>query len=391
MNDKHRIWFFLALATTSVYRQFTVLLVPPQHEQDVAILPILDLEDRPKQQLTPHYEVEIKVTTSNTNPIVTIASNTSTSLLGCDDMHHIRIIHKVAEGKQKIVYKVQLPTGEMALAKRCRSLECIRRRLLQTESHILRNLQGQYGPSNTIRFYGECDSTLGDNDDEAKLNRTHLRKVVATNFSQGYTSVLEFGTPLLPGFGPLTGTKKFLQCFARYFTEADLEGFRTVARQYAAGYTSYYYNTSTKQQEQKPKHVRLLLGEPGHTTDNKYPQNYIISKAGLRHADLDMVIRCEAGKTFDNEKYNCTYQTVLDHNCRILQGLVGKTKELNCSKVDGHDGKEETSINQRTTTPSEDNNMNAILVLSKCLARLGPNFKPKKAKKKTKKYSKANP
>lgn len=228
-------------------------------------------------------------------------------LLGCNDIQNIEIIRELGIGKAKVTYEVKLPSGESALAKRCIHDNCLRQGLLTGEFRHLKTLQDQYGKENTIGVYGKCDAPYAEGGIDLqkgtrtsrKRNSRHLR-IVASDFTEGYTAFFEMGVPLLTKW---RDGVKFRKCFASYFTDADVDSFRVIARQYA-GYPG----------------SPIMLGQPGYFSDNIWAEQYIIAKAGARHADLDMLFPCE----------ECTYEEALAHNCIIVQDVVFH-KQMNCS------------------------------------------------------------
>lgn len=228
-------------------------------------------------------------------------------LLGCNDIQNIEIIRELGKGKAKVTYEVKLPSGESALAKRCIHDNCLRQGLLTGEFRHLKKLQDQYGKENTISVYGMCDAPYAEGGIDLqkgtrtsrKRNSRHLR-IIASDFTEGYTAFFEMGVPLLTKW---RDGVKFRKCFASYFTDADVDSFRVIARQYAGFAGS-----------------PIMLGQPGYFSDNIWAEQYIIAKAGARHADLDMLFHCQ----------NCTYEEALTHNCIIVQDVVFH-KRMNCS------------------------------------------------------------
>ena len=61
----------------------------------------------------------------------------------------------------------------------------------------------------------------------------YLDPQIVTNFSVGYTMVMELANPLLSTWNILKDDKARRNCFSKYFTTADLEALRTLARQYS--------------------------------------------------------------------------------------------------------------------------------------------------------------
>ena len=241
----------------------------------------------------------------------------NTFLFGCEDLEQMEVIRVLGEGLKKRVYEVKLPSGVRAVAKRCIHEECHRKELLQKEALHLDGLQQKYGREATIAYFGKCDAAYyipefeeletGElrhkNRNRMKKNSKYIEKY-NTNFTQGFTYFSEIGKPLLVDWDPLHGYS-FRECFASYFTDADAEDFRIIARQYAAGYG-----------EGPP----VLLGKPWRTTDNIWAQQYMIAKAGIRHSDLDHL--------HQSEKY--THEEALEYNCDIVRRVLFR-EDFNCS------------------------------------------------------------
>jgi len=234
--------------------------------------------------------------------------NSKTELLDCKDVPNIEIVRELGKGKKKMVYEVKLPSGGAAIAKRCIDDHCIRRGLLKREATYLKGLQRQYGRDKVIELYGACDGgypnggidLLKGTRSSRKRNTRYLKKM-ASNFSEGYTSFSEIGKPFLTTWRE--GEVKFRKCFASYFTEADVESFRVIARQYA-GYEG----------------TPMILGKPKYFSDNIWVEQYILAKAGPRHVDLDMLGECQ----------NCTYDEALKFNCGVVKDVVFQD-DINCS------------------------------------------------------------
>ena len=222
-------------------------------------------------------------------------------LLTCSEIRNLEIIRRIGNGERKAAYMVKLPSGKHALAKRCIHKVCLNDQSVAKEASFFMKLQNQYG-SEAVQFYGECNSTLPYPRLEYKDRRGFDK--AASNFSLGYTSVVELGKPLITTWMK-HNANTFLdkrKCFARYFTDADLEGFKFIARQYA--------NMSSS-----PK----LLGPESGYIDNIFAEQYILTKAGLRLGDLDSYETCK----------KCSYKKAVKHNCKIVSRVV--FKDLKCS------------------------------------------------------------
>ena len=245
-------------------------------------------------------------------------------LLSCNDIRNLQIIRLIGKGVQKAVYEVKLPWGEHAVVKRCISHTCVKDQLIEKEGFFFNNLHHQYGDE-AIDFFGACNASK----DGIEKNMTsvqasgkkyflnYLDPQIVTNFSVGYTMVMELATPLLSTWNVLKDGKA-RYCFSKYFTTADLEALRTVARQYANYSESpliLYPDAKQASKTSTKKGKTVGIGN----TDNYYAEQYIISKAGLRHGDLDQITKCK----------NCTYESALELNCRVLSRLVNIN--LNCT------------------------------------------------------------
>ena len=226
-------------------------------------------------------------------------------LLGCSEIGQLPIIDIIGKGKQKIGYKVQLPSGEHALAKRCISLNCVKESLVKKEATILKHLQEQYGRHQTIEIFGECE---GSKWSFPHLNNEDIEKS-ANDFNIGYTSIIALAEPLLSEWKQGVSFGKRRKCFASHFTDEDIEGFKTIARQYA-NYSKYPL-TLEDYAGKKLKH--------GFNSDNKYAENYLLTKAGIRHGDLDCLYPCE----------ECSYEEALQINCASVSNVA--KIPLNCS------------------------------------------------------------
>ena len=241
-------------------------------------------------------------------------------LLDCKDMEQIKIIRRIGEGKMKKVYKVILPLGLAVLAKRCISIKYVRKGILEAEARHIVNLQKVHGRENTIHYYGECNAKRPPHfqDNKKKVRKAPSReekvkleeesdiyiKENAADFRLSFTWFSEIGKPLITEWYKFTEDDSFRECFASHFTDADIEDFRTIARQYAVGYEGFH----------------MILQKIGFPTDNIYPQQYIIADAGIRHADLDTVYPCE----------ECTYEEALLINCSVMKRLLF-SDTLDCS------------------------------------------------------------
>jgi len=225
-------------------------------------------------------------------------------ILGCSEIGQLPIIDIIGKGKQKIGYKIQLPSGEHAVAKRCVSLKCVKESLVEKEATILKHLQEQNGRHQTLEVFGLCE---GSKWRPPHLNEEDIEKS-ANDFTIGYTSIIALAEPLLSEWKQAIIYGKRRKCFASHFTDEDIEGFRTIARQYA-NYSKYPLTLVSPGKNMKY----------GSKSDNQYAENYLLTKAGIRHGDLDSLYPCE----------KCSYEEALQINCNSVN-WVAKIS-LNCS------------------------------------------------------------
>ena len=230
-------------------------------------------------------------------------------LLGCQDMKNVEITNIIATGNKKIIYEVKLPSGQPAVVKRCLHIKCMEKYMAR-ETYFLKKLQETYGRSETIAFYGECNMPY-DREQKImkKLNKEKIRMFlskVAPHFDvSGITSLVEKGDPLIVTNGKKDKQKKYRNCIASHFQEADLENFRTIARQYA-GY---------------PEHPILFNTPNRKYNSHAFPEQYVLVRAGIRHVDLDNLFKCP----------ECTYDEALEVNCKTVR-LVTDQADLNCTQ-----------------------------------------------------------
>ena len=247
-------------------------------------------------------------------PVAPTASQNK-DLVGCDMMSQIKIVEKIAEGHQKVVYKVKLPSGQLAIAKQCTSKNCVESKLLSKEASYLRNLQEQYGNENTLNYFGECDDPEGSYP-MIEISKGKTVSISTTSRSTGYTYFAEYGKPLVFGWENLTTTGEFRNCFGLHYTAADEEDFRVIARQYANYSIANTNGTRTR--------IPLTLGPCGYHhskskgNDNIFASNYVVAKTGIRHVDLDMLNHCPG----------TTYDEVLSQNCLILAQNLRRVKRF---------------------------------------------------------------
>jgi len=283
-------------------------------------------------------------------------------LLGCKEIAELEVIRVLGEGQRKIAFEVKLPWGEQAVVKRCKNYTCTKSNKKRKEAKILKELQEQYGDE-AAHYFGECDApTLPMDNEDGNLDSatfTHHVKKNLSNFSVGYTAVIELGKPLLPSW-----KMRDRKCFAEFLTERDIEDIRNIARRYA--------NFSKRP---------LLMGTVGHYSDNIFAQQYMTSIGGgeregrIHHIDLDMVITCKD----EGLEKNCTADEVLEVNCQVM-AYLSNIPNLDCSF-------NQSSILANTKAqvlPSHISNytkangrINAAYALGKCTRRNNPKYDKK--------------
>jgi len=236
--------------------------------------------------------------------LITEYETAERNLLGCNDMKNIKIIREVSTGNQKIIYEVELPSGQKAIAKRCISHRCVKYGKVKQEGLYLKYLQQYFGRQKTIAHYGECDMPYNLTKLHTKGTGNRYLKSIASNFTRGgYTSIIELGKILIPTMGGKEMDMNFRQCFASHFTDADLENIRSIARQYAS------YPESP-----------LLFHDPEIKSHNACAEQYVVVDAGIRHVDLDQIFLCK----------DCTYDKALEINCRTIR-VLSHRPDLNCT------------------------------------------------------------
>jgi len=239
-------------------------------------------------------------------------------LLGCEEIATLQIVRKMGKGYQKSVFEVVLPWGEHALVKRCWASTCVANEWLKKEANLTRELYEQYG-DRVVGYFGECDLPYAGTTTRELKEQKH-------DFSAGFSLVVELGRPLVARWGGWDMNDT--ECFAEFFTDTDVEDFVNIARMFAS-FSKY----------------PLLLNTPV-KNDNIYPQQYMATIGGSKEGrikllDLDFLGTCKDGETFRKrtnielvrfgiERENCTFETVLNVNCRIMAELTN-IPNLNCS------------------------------------------------------------
>ena len=281
---------------------------------------------------------------------INFLENKDRFVLGCKEIAKLEVIRVLGKGVQKVAFEVKLPWGEHAVAKRCKNYKCTRAGKIREEARLLRELQEQYGDE-AVRYYGECNAAVVQTEEMVD----HL-----SNFSVGYTSVVELGKPLLSSW-----KTKDRKCFAEFFTETDIEDIRNIARRYA--------NFSNSP---------LLLAPIGYTTDNIFAQQYMTSLGGTRegkinHIDLDMVYSCKETQTrsrnprqLDTNRGTCSIDEVLDVNCQVMAKLTN-IPNLDCSLYPS---------TQNSAVDSPNHRINASHAASECIKRKSPPYSEEEKK-----------
>jgi len=230
-----------------------------------------------------------------------IHANMTTGYFGCDEIAKLEIVRLIGAGSQKSAYEVKLPWGEHAIAKQCRQESCIKKLWLEKEANLTRELYEEYGDQ-VVRYFGECNAAYNG-------TSTTVLKTQRRDFSIGFTSVVELGNPMY------RGRMNDTQCFAEFYTETDIEDFKNIARLFA-NFSKSPVILRTKQKN-----------------DNIYPQQYMTSigessEGRIKLLDLDFQTTCKIGEALSKRRI-CTFDTVLDANCKIMAELTN-IPNLNC-------------------------------------------------------------
>jgi hypothetical protein len=231
----------------------------------------------------------------------------TTPPLNCEKISKLSIVRTLGEGQQKVAYEVQLASGASAVAKRCKSANCIEWELLKAEADKLQRYQSR-GVQGLVAIYGACyrpyyyNNESTTNSTTASTGPQHHDDYNVTDLTVGHTVIYEKGQVLMKNWGEKNGHF----CLAWFFTKADIEDLRIMARSYSAANISLYN-----------PHSRCM--------DNKYPTQFVLTRNGIRHADLDNTYDCL-------QKGGCPdAATLFEDNCRILVGGVGRVYRPDCS------------------------------------------------------------
>jgi len=241
-------------------------------------------------------------------PVEDFPNKTATELLlGCNDLKDATIVRTFGKGHTKAVYEVKLPSGESAIVKR--NLNIGYQRYFENEVFYLKKMAKLYGDK-TTKYFGECNAPMDKSKIKGKRKDVANKylKSIASNFTGGGLAyAIQIGQPLVTKWeGDKKTEQKFRQCLASYFTPADLENFRSIARQYAA----------------IPDH-RLFFAEPGWTNSHVYAEQYALMDGtiGIQHIDLDNLHKCQ----------KCSFEKVLEFNCATVRNVTF-TPQLNCTE-----------------------------------------------------------
>ena len=230
--------------------------------------------------------------------------------LDCNDIANLTIVSQIGHGAYKNTYVVELPSGNQAVAKRCRVDHCHRKGLIKDEASIFRGLYEQYG-NDALHLYGECYRKPMVNVDKYPDS--------IEDFSIGHTMIMELGKPLSTGikcYGPSR------RCFTKYFTDRDLQDLISIAHQYA---------------RYAPSPLLLAPFDTNTTkvikNDNSCPQQYVTrllegkGEGRIFHADHDQALIC---KDHYANRF-CTKKIALKVNCDLIKRLTYRP-HLKCEK-----------------------------------------------------------
>jgi len=325
----------------------------------------------------------------------------SRSPLGCTEIAGLEIVRRLGIGTLKTAFEVKLPWGEHAVAKRCHSYLCYKGKrrknsinLIERESKILQELHKQYGNEGALQFFGECYipfDNFGAQDVISNDNKTaleHLLKESLTDFSIGYTSLVELGKPFLYKNERNYRMKK--GCFGDFFTHRDVKDLINIARRYANFPDSPILLTGFLASSLNNKNI--TTGLLGKTSDNQNPNQYITrigsgqraDEGSIYHADVDTVFHCKDRYKKKTWSKYCTIDRVLKTNCEVIANLTN-IAFLDCSLPSTGD-----TINNIVTskapflsvdTPGDSGRINSTYALEECLAKEAK-AKKKKVKKK---------
>jgi len=320
-------------------------------DKDVRSMTAMDLSEKissksanPSRKLTIVRTVANADSTSGSSLDLEQTTNNN-KYLDCQSIAQLEIVKLLGTGNQKIVYEVKLPWGEHAVAKRCHTLKCYRQNLIRKEANLFRGLFEQYGEGQAVKFFGECYRKYKDKDEIVTSS---------SDFTVGHTSVIELGNPLVDSWDHVME----MSCFASYLTSLDVRDLVQIARRYANYSESPILLAEYSVKAQKKNKTEY------HNTDNVYPNQYITrtssssfgnnDKGLINHADMDMVYLC---KDHYEEQY-CTYEMVLEANCRIMRRLT--KQELDCS---------DPLWDEQTETAQTHERINATRAVKRCEAQ----------------------
>jgi hypothetical protein len=250
-------------------------------------------------------------------------------LLDCDDMTKLILGRKLGEGRHKVAYHVVLPNGAVAVAKRCKSRRCVFYERLRLEAEKNMFYRHEKGVDGVVAIYGVCyrpyhnhrpDSTPAwswwrrdQPESSSSLSSIRYSPRDWTDLSIGHTVLYEPGQVLMKNWGEMVRH----ECLANFFTETDVQDLRHLARSYSTAGICLHDVADIKSPE----------------TDNDYPTQYIMTRNGIRHADLDRTYDCSRNATVPLLPPGCpaTTAALLAANCRILVGGVARQSDPDCS------------------------------------------------------------
>lgn len=290
-------------------------------------------------------------------------------LLDCNEITKLTLGQKLGEGRHKVAYRVVLPNGAIAVAKRCKSHRCVLYERLRLEAEKNMYYRHEKGVDGVVAIYGICyrpyhhhhrasDSTTtwswwrqrdshDDQPESSLLSSIRYRPSDWTDLSVGHTVLYEPGQVLMKNWGEMVRH----ECLAQFFTETDVQDLRHLARSYSAAGICLHDVADIKSPE----------------TDNDYPTQYIMTRHGIRHADLDRAYDCTSSSSQNNNDTvlvplppGCpaTAAALLAANCRILVGGVARRRRG--SGGDNDDNPDDCSSASSVHLPLDNNNNERI-------------------------------
>ena len=302
-DDRHKHY-----ATTKQRRHYDEKLSVSSHTSESEPKTEQKTDTEPEQEPTSYDNSKSNTAPTSVptapNPVPTQAPTNARPLLDCKDILNLEIVGIIGEGKKKRTYEVKLPWGDHAVLKRCKTQRCRGKKVTEKEGAYLRALHEQYG-SQAVAFYGECNLPY----------RGHFRERDISDFSAGYSSVIELGQPLLRSWEQGRSAHEMAKCISDFYTETDIEDLRNIARAYA-NFAEY------------PLLLTNIDRWPMKPSDNIFPNQYMVSRGRIHHLDLDMVFPCL--KEAQGQQEECSVNNVLDMNCKVLSRLA-HMPNIDCS------------------------------------------------------------